>query len=111
MADEVDEVFIGLARQHHLHNGYIVVVRIAQPVDKPALFAQSAQHVGYLRSAAVHKHDADTDQRKQHKVGDNRFLQARAEHRAATVFYNDCFSGIFLYVGQRLGQHARLIHV
>ena len=59
---EVDEVFIHLARQNHLHDLHRFLIGYPKPVYKFRFFADLAEHFRNFRSAAVHEHDFDPDE-------------------------------------------------
>ena len=60
-----DQVLIDLSAQHHLYDIHRFIIGTAQTVEKYAFLADLLQHLADLRSAAVHQHDAHTDQVQQ----------------------------------------------
>ena len=66
--NEVDEAFVDLSGEHHLHYIGGLLVRDAQTVDEFTLFAGLLEHIRYLRAAAVNQNDFYANEPEQHDV-------------------------------------------
>ena len=91
-------MLIHLACQNHLNNIYCLFVGIAQSVYKAALLADTFEHIGYFRSAAVNKHNIYSDGTKKNYVGHYGILKLFVYHGISAVLYDDRFILIFLNI-------------
>ena len=101
---QLDQRFVHLSGQHLLHNLHGLFIRIAHPVDKPALFADLFQHSVDLRAAAVHQHHIDTQRLHHDDIVHHGIFQVLVDHGIAAVFDHDGLPGQALDVRQGLYQ-------
>ena len=91
-----------LAREHHLHDVRGLRVRDAQPVHELRLFAELAEHLRDLGSAAVHQHHLHPDEGEKDEVAHDGALQRLVAHGAAAVFDEQDLAAVLLDVRERL---------
>ena len=106
---QVDKVLVRLSGQHHLHDAQRFGVHVAQPADKPALFADGAQRLVDLRPAAVHQHNADADERQQNQIAHDGRLELAVDHGVSAIFDDDHLAAVRLDIRQSLREDLRLL--
>ena len=105
--DGGDDLFVDLARQHHLDDFHRRLVGDAEPVDEVAFDVQPLQHGTDLGAAAVDHDRVDADPLQQHDVVGEVARQPRLAHRVAAKFDDERSPGIAAQIGQRLDQRLR----
>ena len=103
------QILVDLAAQHRLHHVHGDLVRIAQAIHEPGLVAQTAEHVGDLRPAAVDHHHPDAHQTQKHDIAHDGFPKFLGDHGVAAVLDDDGLSGEFLNIRQGLHQRLGLL--
>ena len=68
LVDQVDDVLVHLAAEHHLDDFHGFGIGDAHALDELALLADAGQQVLDLRAAAVHDDDVEADQFEQHDI-------------------------------------------
>ena len=107
LGHRLDDLLVDLAGQHHLDDFDGGTVGDAQPVDEAALDLQTIQHLGDLRTAAMHHHRIDAHLLDQHDVAGEDAGELVIDHGMTTIFDDEGLARIALHIGQRLGQGAR----
>ena len=105
------QVLVDLPGQHLLHDAHGFFVGIAQPADEAGLLAHAGQHLVDGGAAAVHQHDAHTQQRQRDQVVHDGQLEVVVDHGVAAVFDDQRFAVVFLDVGRRLAEQQRHLFV
>ena len=107
--EQVDDLRIHLAVEHHLRDLDGLLVRDAQAGDKGCLLADLLEEAGDLRTAAVDDDGAHTDVLEQRDILHDLFLQGIAHHGIAAVFDDDGLAVEFLDIRQRLDEDGCLV--
>ena len=95
-----NQILVGFAGKHHLHDFNGFLIRIPQTIHKSGGDIQTLQHAADFGAAAMHQNDVDADQLQQDNVAHDSFFQQGVNHGVAAVFYNNCFSVVFLDIRQ-----------
>jgi hypothetical protein len=103
--DEVDDLLVDQAAQHHLHHVHGLGVGDAHPLHELALLADALQQVADLRAAAVHHHRVDAHQLHQHDVAGEAALEVFVHHGVAAVLHHHGLAAEALDVGEGLAQY------
>ena len=111
LPDERNQVLIGFAGKHHLHDFDGFVIRIAQAVDEPRGNMQTFQHTADFGAAPMHQNNVNADQLQQDNIAHHCLFQHGMNHCIAAVFDDHCFSVVFLDIRQSCCQHLRLYAV
>ena len=103
--DQVDDVFIDQAAEHHLHHVHGFPVGDTHALNKFRFLAQTLQQVADLWATAVHDHRVDADLLHHHHVTGEAVFQLLVFHGVTAVFDHHGGAGKTLNVGQRLNQN------
>ena len=109
MVEQVDDLGVDLAVEHHLRDLDRLRIRHAQAGDEGRLLADLLEEARDLRAAAVHDDGADADVLHQRDVLHDLLLEVLVDHRIAAVLDDDGLAIEFLDVGQRLDEDGCLI--
>ncbi len=109
LLDELDDLAIDLAAEHHLDDFHRLVVGDAQAVDEGRLLADARERRLDLRTAAVDDHRPHADVLEQHDVDREGGLEGIVLHRVAAVLDDDGLAQEAPHVGQRLDQDPGLV--
>src|SRR3989344_1107688 len=107
LADEIDDLLVDEAAQHHLNHLQVLAVGATHDLNKLALLPDSIQQLADLRPAAVNHHGIHADELHQYHVEREAALKVLVHHGVAAVLDDDGFALETLDVRQRLGQDAR----
>ena len=107
MLDQIDDVLVDQAAEHHLHHVHGLLIGDAHALDELAFLAETVEQIADLRAAAVDDHRMDTHLLHHHHVTGEAVLQLIIFHRVATVLDHHGGSGKTLNIGQSLDQNAR----
>src|SRR5699024_1008827 len=83
--DEVDDLLVDQATEHHFHHVHGFVVGDAHAAHEPCFLAQPREQLANLRAAAVHHHRIEADQFHERDVACKTGLERRVGHRIAAV--------------------------
>jgi hypothetical protein len=78
-----------------------------RPLTNSLFFADFFEHIRNFRPAAVHKHDLDPDERQQHDVAHDGFLNSSLIMALPPYLMTINFIRVFLDVGERLDENLR----
>ena len=111
--DEIHDLLVDEAAEHHLDHVHGFGVGDAHAVDEPRLLADPIEQLADLRAAAMHDDRAHSDQLHQDDVTCEAALERIAFHRRSAVLDDDGPALKPLNVRQRLGEdfcgaHCRL---
>ena len=101
------QILVHLTGQHLLHDLHGGVVGHPQTVCEMAFHTHLFQHLIDGRAAAVHQHDAHTQQGEGDQIVHDGIFQFFVDHGIAAVFHDHGLSVILLDVGCRLREKAR----
>ena len=104
MVQQIDDIGIHLADEHHFGDLHRLAVRDPKPAHELGLLADLLQEARDIRAAAMHDDRADADVFHEGDILHDLRLQLIADHGVAAVFDDDCLAGKFLYIGQRLNE-------
>ena len=103
--EQVDEVLVDLAGQHHQRHLRRLAVGDAQAVDEAGQQVHPRHRLGQLGTAAVHEHDPYADEREQRHVAHHGLFQIVVDHRVAAVLDDDDLAAVLLDIGQGADEH------
>ncbi|MNP08124.1 hypothetical protein D3C76_1001810 [compost metagenome] len=103
--DQVDDVLVDLATQHHLHHVHGRRVGDAHAVDEVAFDRQALEQVADLRATTVDHHRVDAHSLHQHDVAGEAGLELLALHRVAAVLDHQGLADKAADVRQCFGQN------
>jgi hypothetical protein len=109
VVDQVDDVAVDLAGEHHPDDGHRLGGRDAQAAPELAGDAELAQVFGDLRAAAVHHHGLQPGVAEEDDVLGERLLQLGRGHGVAAVLDHHDLAVEALQPGQRVDQDGRLL--
>ena len=101
-AEKLNKALVDLACKHHLNNVDSFLVGHSHTIDKLAFLANGFEHCIDFGSAAVNKHNIDSDKLHKNEVTHNCRFKFFVYHSVSAVFYNNCFARIFLDIGHCL---------
>ena len=104
--DQVDDVLVDQAAEHHLHHVHGFPVGDAHALDELALLAEPVEQIADLWAAAVDDHRIDADLLHHHHVAGEAVLQLVVFHGVAAVFDHHGGAGEALNIRQRFNQNA-----
>ena len=109
LVDQIDDVFVNLAAQHHLDDLHRLGVGDAHALNKLALLADTGEQILDLRPAAVHDDHIHADELEENNVARKTLFQILVDHGVAAEFDDDGFAVEAFDVGQCFGQDGRFL--
>ena len=105
MLDQVDDVLVDQAAEHHLHHVHGFLISDAHALNKLGFLAQAFQQAADLWAAAVNDHRVEANLFQHHHVASEAVFQLVVFHGVAAVLDHHGGTGKALNVGQRLDQN------
>ena len=108
--DEIDDLLVHQAPEHHLDDAHRFVVGDAHAFYELRFLADALEEFADLRTAAMHHDRIHADLLHQHQVPGEAVLELLIDHRVAAVLDDQGLAAVALNVGQRLGKDMRNRH-
>jgi hypothetical protein len=105
--DRRHDLLVDRAGKHHLDHFHGRGVGDPEAVDEARLDIEPLQHLADLGAPAMHHHRQDADLAQQRDVAGEDVGQFLVDHGMAAIFDDEALAGIFLHIGQGVGQGPR----